>query len=538
MSLRGYMGALRRYWWVIAAVVGLATAGAYVLSSLQPAKYRAVATMVYSGAFTDTYSLALELASVNATVTSSSLNPDVMGILHRGLPPRNAFTVSADPVQVAAGGNAVGTTELTRVVAVTVDSGNGSLSCGLANAYANAFVSARTRSVRDAARRKMKIIGTRLAAFGDPKAQTPAGSDYLAASYVELSQQFSDLEVTAARGDGGYRVLQPATVPTNPFSPKPFRSALLGFGVGLLAAVVLAYMLQALSTRLSSDDEAIALLGLRVMGRVPRERVGVGQRQTAGYSSSSEPPDDRREALRRLRVGLEWGAMGDGAKTLLFVSSSEGQGTSGTVANLAAGLARAENRVVVVDADVRAPTMHEYFHLGNEEGLTALLTGQATLEESLQSVAVSATGGDELAVDGAGEGSRLNLRVLTSGPASPETGELAGRAMKMLMERLKESADVVLVDSPGLLDAADASALASVVDGLIFIVDARVASRPALQQCKEYLDLMPCRQLGVVIMQESRRRSRKGRGRTKRARDVASEAVESAVPTVSVSPGG
>ena len=538
LTLDDFGRVVKRYWWVILLVVVVATAAAFVFSAAQPVRYKADARLLYVAAFTDSTQLGLEVSGVNVTITNPDVQASAAARFGRPLPKAADYTISAVPAAMTAKGELTAPLTSTRMVAVTAESDNAALAAELANAYAVTFVSYRTEAARANARAEIKAIRAQLAAFEQPQAQTSAGVDYLTSVYVTLTQQLAEFELAAVKGNGGYILQAEAVPPAEPFSPRPVRSAILGFGVGLFVAIILVFLLYRYGARVDGEREVVSLLRLPILGRLSRSRDE--RAQTGRLVSLAAPTSSAAEAYRRLRASLPAVLASDGVKTLLFASACDGEGTSAALANVAVALARTGRRVVVIDADLRSPSLHRYFGLPNEEGVTSVVTGRMNLGAALHPVDValdreSASG----PVGAATEDPVAILNVLTSGPSVLDPGELvAGQAMGDLVAEASGSADLVLIDSPGLLDAADAVSLASVVDGLIFIVDTRVANRPALQECKEYLDLVPCRQLGVVIMQESRRHARRGRGRAKQAPAVMPEATESAAQTVGVSPGG
>lgn len=539
MAVRGFLVALWRYWWAIGLVIVVAGVAAGALSATQTYRYRADALIVYEGEAADVVTLSVQIQNVGSAMAGPNMQRRVAQQIGHALPPETEFSVSVNPYSLDSGQLQSGLyTTTTNLAMVEVESANAGLSAQLANAFVSSFVAWRTETVRSKARRAAEIVRAQLAAFDQKRRGGAADFSLLSSTYVELSQSLTDLRATAATGTGGYRLVKPATAPTGPFSPRPLRSAVVGMGVGLLAAIAFTFLLYRFGPRLSGAEEARYLLGLPVLGRVPQDR---GDRSgTSGVASVSEPTSLAAEAYRRLRASVNSTILNADVKVILFSSSSAGEGTSGTVANLAVALSQAGRRVVVVDADLRRPTQQTYFDLPNDKGVTSVALGQTSVSESLQPIALSAMGELTSAQTRGLDGEPAEpLCVLTSGPSVADPGEtVAGHAMAAIVSEVKQHADVVLVDSPGLLDAADASALAGVVDALVFVVDARVTSRPALKECKEYLDLVPCRQLGVVIMQESRRHARRGRGRAKHAPAVTPEATESAADTVSVSPGG
>ena len=519
-----FSSVFKRYWWAIVLVVVAATAGALVFSAAQPQRYRAEAKLVNTATFIDSVQLGLDIGGVYTTITSPALLGSVAAAYGGPLPGPADFAISAAPAPMAANSAGGDPLSLTRLVAVTAESGSAALSAKLANAYAKAFVEYRTQSVRANARKSAQIVRRQLAAFALPQVTAAGKVDYLASRYLTLTQDLTQLEATAATGNGGYSVLAEAVPPTEPFSPQPVRGAIFGFGVGVLLAFILVVVLQRFGRGVGGEREVVALLRFPILGRLSSSRDE--RSQTGRLVSLVAPTGRAAEAYRRLRASLPAVLAGDGVKTLLFTSACEGEGRSAALANTAVALARTGSRVVVVDADLRSPSLHRYFGLPNDEGVISVGTGRMSLGAALQSVDVALE--RESSVSGSpatgGEGRLASLDVLTSGPSVLDPGELiAGKAMARVLAELKTSADVVLIDSPGVLATADALSLAGIVDGLVFVVDAHHVTRRALRQSKESLDLLPCHILGILLMRRQRGQLLPRRRRERQVRPAQSD---------------
>jgi len=211
----------------------------------------------------------------------------------------------------------------------------------------------------------------------------------------------------------------------------------------------------------------------RIAGATPAEKL-----VTISY-----PKSPISEAYRVLRTNLQFSSLDRPVKTIVVTSPNPVEGKSTTAANLGVVMAQAGKRVIVVDADLRRPTMHRLFGLDNREGLTtALVTDTPVLDGHLQ-----ATGID-------------NLRVLSTGPLPPNPSELLGsRRMATLIERLKEEADIVVFDSPPSLAVTDASVLATQADGVLMVTDAGRTRRGSAEQSAVRLRQVGANLLGVVL---------------------------------------
>ncbi len=246
-----------------------------------------------------------------------------------------------------------------------------------------------------------------------------------------------------------------------------------------------------------------------VLGRIPRiSKRLLGEHTVA---TLSDPDGHAAEAFRLVRTNLDFMSVDAHVHSLLVTSGIQGEGKSVTVANLAVAMALAGKKVIVVDGDLRRPRQHQYFGLDNEHGVSTVTTGKGPLDSALQKVVVTSSGNGANGVDfegwAAGSEGVTSLYVLTSGPLPPNPGEIvASRRFAGMIETLVSTADIVLVDSPALLAVGDTAALASTVDGLVFLVDMHVATRPMLERAAEQLGKLPCAALGIIVRTDGEHR--------------------------------
>jgi len=313
--------------------------------------------------------------------------------------------------------------------------------------------------------------------------------------------------VAEATATGGFAIIQPATPPSSPSSPKPLQSAVIGLGVGLFAGIVLAFVVGQFDTRVRTHTQAGEILGLPVVGRVPRLPRRLLRDET--LVTLTEPEGSVAEALRVLRSNLDWARIDDGWKSLLVTSSRKGEGKTLTLCNLAVTLALAGKKVVVVDADLRDPQVHTAFSMPNETGLTTVIQGTLSLAAALRPFDLERSNGSGAVTPASAPVAppafeNGALLVLTSGPLPPNPGEVvASRRLAMTLERLAGvDADYVLVDAPPLLAVGDAGVLATSVDGVLFVANIDQTRGPTLEAGREALDALPCRKLGVVVVGE------------------------------------
>jgi capsular exopolysaccharide synthesis family protein len=199
----------------------------------------------------------------------------------------------------------------------------------------------------------------------------------------------------------------------------------------------------------------------------------------------TDPTSPAAEAYRSLRINLEFAGVDEPLHTLLITSSGPGEGKSTALANLAVAMSDGERDVILVDADLRRPSQHEIFGLSNEHGLSDMFRDDSAFNNPpLQSIPNS------------------TLKVLTSGTLPPIPSQLlAARKMDEVIARLAEQADVVLFDAPPVV--ADASLLASKVDGVLLVVKAGSTRRDHVRAAKDRLEKVNARLVGAVLLNAS-----------------------------------
>ncbi|MBI3978842.1 MAG: CpsD/CapB family tyrosine-protein kinase [Chloroflexi bacterium] len=205
----------------------------------------------------------------------------------------------------------------------------------------------------------------------------------------------------------------------------------------------------------------------------------VGRERLVTYS---QPRSAVAEAYRQLRTNIQFSSLDRPIRTLLVTSTSPDEGKSTTLANLAITIAQTGNRVVLVDCDLRRPTMHTVFGVKNGTGVTGLMLSDGGEEAALQESGIP------------------NLLLLPSGPLPPNPSELlSSRRLSQILDRLSAVADYVLLDSPPVIAVTDAAVLASKVDGVLLVVRAGKTKREMARKAKQLLEKVNARLVGVVL---------------------------------------
>ncbi|MCL5961948.1 MAG: CpsD/CapB family tyrosine-protein kinase [Chloroflexi bacterium] len=196
----------------------------------------------------------------------------------------------------------------------------------------------------------------------------------------------------------------------------------------------------------------------------------------------SNPRSPIAEAYRQLRTNIQFSSLDKPLKTLLVTSTSPEEGKSTTLANLAITMSQTGSKIILVDCDLRRPTVHSIFGLSNGSGLTSMILDSGSNLVPLQDSGIP------------------NLYVLPSGPLPPNPSELLGsRRMGEVIDLLKSEADLVLFDSPPIIAVTDAAILSTRMDGVLLVINAGKTKRDLARKAKSLLEKVNANLLGVVL---------------------------------------
>jgi polysaccharide biosynthesis transport protein len=316
-----------------------------------------------------------------------------------------------------------------------------------------------------------------------------------------LRDRLQNLQIDSSLAGANTIVVAEASAPSSPVRPKPVRDALIALGAGLLLAVAIAFVVELLDDSIRTDDDLQRTLGtLPVLAMIPPMRV-----PRSGLVTVVAPRSNRAEAYRALRTAVQFIVVERGS-CIEMASAGGGEGKTVTTANLAVLLAQAGQSVVVVDADLRAPMMHDLFGVSNEAGLTSVVTG-GSLANALQQVP-----------------NVENLKVLAAGPIPANPSELvASDRFREVVRDVRKEAAIVLIDTPPILAVTDAMVVAGVVDAVVLIARAGTSTRRQLRHSLQLMRQLDAPVVGAVLNEAAEPRSAyyvPDRRRRRRARRV------------------
>ncbi len=463
MTLIEYLNTLRRHWRPVVVCTLLGGVLGYLLAASQPSAYRASATVLVSADRAGTTSDLLQgSAYVESLVTSYAVLATSEIVLQ---PVIDDLGWDTTPKGLAGSVTAASPTS-TVLIEISADRGDPVEAQQLANSVA----------------------------------------DELAAAVSEVSPSIADQPAVTVT------TIQTADVPGAPFAPNPRRSSALGAFVGLVLGVGIALLLRALGGRVRDANDAAEASATPVLGQV----VQAQRRRTLPDMVMSDPRSAEAESVRGVAANMHYLGVDGGFRSFLVTSSAPAEGKSSVACALALTMTETSSRVLLVDADLRSPTVHELTGLVASVGLSTVLVGDVDFDSAIQ------------------HWSSRQLDVLTSGPVPPNPGQLlTSDALRAVIEMAEKRYDVVVVDTGPLSLVSDAVWLGHLVDAIIVVARRGKTKTRALARVLETLAAARTPASGVIVNGALRsRRSKYGygyvpatRSRRRRRRGPGSSAI-------------
>lgn len=299
-------------------------------------------------------------------------------------------------------------------------------------------------------------------------------------TYATMVKNIEDVRSSQLARYEAIGVVQPATVPNRPVRPNIPLNVLLASIVGLITGVGLVAILEHLDNAVNSQADVRRWFDLPVLGTLVMRKA----RRHAGGDliTIHDPKSPASEAFRELRTNLLFCRLDHPMRTIVVTSAGPGEGKSRTAANLAVTLAQAGHRCILVDADLRRPSVHRIFQRVDQRGLTTMMLENRVIPELVRETEVP------------------HLRFIASGAVPPNPSELLGspRMLRMVHELLADG-DVLVFDTPPLNAVTDAALIAARADATILVVEAGRTTRPMAARAADMIHKVGGKLVGVVL---------------------------------------
>jgi succinoglycan biosynthesis transport protein ExoP len=313
--------------------------------------------------------------------------------------------------------------------------------------------------------------------------------------YEGLLQRMKEAGVSAGLKSNNFRIVDTARVPTGPIEPNIPRNLGFALVLGLMSGVGLAFLLEGLDNTVRTTEQAQMISGLAPLGMIPLGSKGAregGNEKRLVLAASNEavelitqvrPQSQMAESYRALRTSLLLTSLGAPPKVIMVTSALPQEGKSTTSINCAIVLAQKGVRVLLVDADLRRPSIHKTLGMGPRTGLSNVLTGSTTLQQAIARTPILP-----------------NLHILPAGTPPPNPAELlASSNMRDVLAQLREQYDHIVLDTPPTLSVTDAVVLSPRADAVVLVIRSGQTTKQALRRSRDVLLQVNAKMAGVLL---------------------------------------
>lgn len=310
------------------------------------------------------------------------------------------------------------------------------------------------------------------------------------ALYDALLQRYKEIGVAGGVGTNNVSIVDTATVPTNPYSPNMMLNVILSILAGCALGAGLAFVMEHLDDSAVMPEEFETKLGIPLLGTTPKIEGDANPIETL-----ADPKTPMSEAYFSALTGLRFSTAHGTPRTLVVTSSQASEGKTTTSYAIASNLARLGAKVLLLDSDMRNPSVHKLIEIRNDAGTSNLLIGEGTIEQMRHATQVP------------------NLDFVTAGPIPPNPAELlAGTGFEQLLVDALKIYDHVIVDAPPVLGLADAPLLARVAEGTVFVMEAQRTKASQARVAVRRLTAVNATIIGAVLTKLNRETTGYGYG--------------------------
>ncbi len=487
VTLRDYLAVIRRNWIAIVVIAAIGAGAGLINAKRQSTVYQATAAVSFQDPAQDLSFVGLgtsfiqtpsELASTSAETLTG---PALMKRVRRNLRTHRSASSLAGAVS--------GSVSSAGLLEITASWSRPKFAARLANSMAAFVVAQANRAARGDFARAANDIRHQIAALrSNPNA---------AGQIPELENTLARL-VTLSGFARSAQLAQVAQPPSTPSSPKPLRSAIIGLVLGLVLAIALAFIRDALDRRLRSSRDIESSFPFPILGQVRDQALG-----KVAYREAVKSKDFRVdvEAFRILRRNVEFLNLDSPPRLVVVTSGVPEEGKTTVATSLAFATAAAGKRTLLIEADLRRPDLAARLRVIRSPGLTDFLAGEKTATEIIHQVplieAPSRNGHGSASSSGSDP---LSVSVIPAGSPTSQAAELLGsKRFKELIEQVAPSYDVLVLDSSPLLPVSDTLEILPLADAVVVCARAAKTKREEAAAVNTALERFPGRAVGVVV---------------------------------------
>jgi capsular exopolysaccharide synthesis family protein len=460
----------------------LAAGAAYGISKHQTTQYTATASLVFNNNQTNQQAAGLQAVSVNNQQAQQNTNVRLvqLGDMAAKTAAQVGHGLTERQVRSALSVSAQGESNIVNVLATAATP---TLAADIANVYTSEFVSEQQNTNQAYYRAALKLVNRQLASMSLKQRLSPSG--------IALDSRAQSLGVLAELRNGNVSVAQEATIPTSPSSPKTLRNTALAAILGLLLGVGLAFLLERLDRRIREPKDLERIYDLPLLGVIPESKALSRAARKAG-SAAPALSQGEMESFHLIRAHLRYFNVDRDLRTLMVVSAAPGDGKTTIARHLSAASAAIGSRVLLIEVDLRRPTVAQQLEIPSGPGLADVLIGSVQLREAVRAIPLDVPSGE------GSEGRKFD--VLVAGAiAPPNPAELVeSNAMEVVLAQAKATYDLIVIDTPPLTAVSDAFPLLRKVDGVLVVGRVGRNRRDVAERLHETLNGVGAPLLGVI----------------------------------------
>jgi succinoglycan biosynthesis transport protein ExoP len=476
------LGVVRRRALVVVLCFVLAAGAAYGFAKHETKKYTATASLAFSYNSLSQQIAGLSASSAGSLLTQQASNLELvkLGDMAEKTARLLGHGLTAEKVSQSLSISGQGESA---IVVISATAASSALAADIANTYAQQFVVEQQSSNSKFLTSALALVKKQLTKLSPAARFGPDGLD--------LEDRAQTLSLLAELGYNNAQVAQEALAPASPSSPKTKTDTFLGAAVGLLLGLGLAFALERLDRRIREPEDLGALYGLPMLGAIPRS-AALSRTKRRDRLRAGGLPFAEAEAFSLVRAHLRFFNVDRELRTLVIASPVPGEGKTTIARHLAEAAARLGSRVLLLELDLRRPTLASQLEISSGAGLAGVLIGAISMDAAVETVNLQASPGEGIG--------RRTLDVLVAGAVlPPNPGELLeSHGMDVVLERASAMYDLVVVDSPPLMAVSDAFPLLTKVDGVIIVGWVGRSRRDDAEQLRQVLVGSGAPLLGVI----------------------------------------